>query len=253
LRQANVNVGLQALARYLKPHPQGLVFERHALGPQTHVLVVGVASYPRLKGGGAKADQGSPIGQLIAPAVSARQIAHWFIKDYHHPNAPLGSVALLLSEVNRRAYRPPGRQPVAVGIATYANLEKAAQAWRLRGDQSEESQLLFIFCGHGYGFGDTTPLLMADFDFREQNRWDQALDLGEFVAGMEACAVVASAVPDRRMPSPAWRLDPPRRRDRPIASARGDHAASQLHDPADPHDLILDGRGGRGARPVWWA
>jgi hypothetical protein len=90
--------------------------------------------------------------------------------------------------VNRGTYTPPGGQPVAVGIATYAKLKKTAQAWRSRGDQSEENQLVFIFCGHGYGFGDTTSLLMADFDFREQNRWDRALDLGEFIAGMEACA-----------------------------------------------------------------
>jgi hypothetical protein len=76
-----------------------------------------------------------------------------------------------------------------IALANYGNLEKAAQAWRTRGDRSEQNQLVFIFCAHGYGFGDTTSLLLADFDFRRQNRWEpRALDLRTFTAGMEARA-----------------------------------------------------------------
>jgi hypothetical protein len=87
----------------MPPHPQGLVFKRAAQGPQTHVLIVGVARYPNLKGGGANSDRASPIGQLTAPAISARQIADWFIQDYYHPGAPLGSVALGGGPTRRRA------------------------------------------------------------------------------------------------------------------------------------------------------
>jgi hypothetical protein len=170
------------------PAADGLVFVRPGPGPQTHVLIVGVACYPNFRDGGANADLLSPIGQLTAPAISARWLADWFITEHAFPAAPLGSVALLLSEDPPGPYTPPGGQPVGVAPAMYDNLETAAQEWRKRGDGSERNQLVFIFCGHGYGFGDTTSLLLADFDFRKQNRWDRALDLGTFIAGMEACA-----------------------------------------------------------------
>jgi hypothetical protein len=152
------------------------------------VLIVGVARYPNFRGGGANADLLSPIGQLTAPAISARQLADWFIAEHHFPAAPLGSVALLLSEGAPSPYTPPGGQPVGVAQAIYDNLKTAAQEWRRRGDGNERNQLVFVFCGHGYGFDDTTSLLLADFNFREQDRWDRALDLGTFIAGMEACA-----------------------------------------------------------------
>ena len=171
------------------PAADGLVFVRPGPGSQTHVLIVGVARYPNFRGGGANADLLSPIGQLTSPAVSARRLTDWFIAEHRFPAAPLGSVALLLSEdATTSLYTPPNGQPIGVLPATYDNMETAAQEWRRRGDGSEQNQLIFIFCGHGYGFGDTTSLLLADFDFRKQNRWDRALDLGTFIAGMEACA-----------------------------------------------------------------
>jgi Caspase domain len=48
--------------------------------------------------------------------------------------------------------------------------------------------MVFVFCGHGFGFGPVTSLLMSDFDFRRLDRWDSALDLGKFLAGMASCA-----------------------------------------------------------------
>lgn len=73
-------------------------------------------------------------------------------------------------------------------MSNYDVFARAAQAWYSRGNSDEANRLVFLFCGHGFGYGVLTSLLMSDFDFRKQDAWDNALDLGKFVAGMENCA-----------------------------------------------------------------
>lgn len=167
--------------------PDGIVFESMEPGPKTHVLIVGVGHYPFFRDGGPDSDGGAPLGQLISSAASARILADWYLKKYSYPPAPLGSLAILCAELEPSpfetktgAWRLP--QP------TYQSFAKAAQAWHVRGNSDEDNRLIFLFCGHGYGNGPITSLLMADFDFRKQDAWDNALDLGKFVSGMETCA-----------------------------------------------------------------
>jgi Caspase domain len=164
-----------------------LVFEADGDGPQTHVLIVGVGHYPFFRDGGDDADDAAPLGQLTSSTISARILAHWFINEYRYPPAPLGSVGLLLSEVEEKPFVSPTGNWL-VPAPAYAAFSEAAKAWHARGNSDEDNRLIFLFCGHGFGYGVLTSLLMADFDFREQDAWDSALDLGKFVAGMETCA-----------------------------------------------------------------
>lgn len=157
------------------------------VGPQTHVLIVGVGHYPFFRSGGPDSNDMAPLGQLTSSTASARILADWFLTQYYYPPAPLGSVALLLSEA-APAPVTTASGDIIVPRATYAAFSEAAEAWQARGNGNEANRLIFLFCGHGYGYGVLTSLLMADFDFRKEAAWDSALDLGKFVAGLEKCA-----------------------------------------------------------------
>lgn len=165
----------------------GLVFSAAKPGPGTHVLVVGVGHYPYFKKGGPEAYDDAPLGQLSSSPVSARLMARWFIDEYDYPAAPLQSVALLVSDTTNVPFETASGSFVLTK-PTYENFKVAAKAWHKRGSTDEGNRLVFLFCGHGYGYGEITSLLMADFDFREDDRWDNALDLGVFLGGMETCA-----------------------------------------------------------------
>lgn len=164
-----------------------LVFKADEDGPQTHVLIVGVGHYPFFRNGGDDADDAAPLGQLISSTISARILANWFLNEYRYPPAPLGSVGLLLSELEEKPFVAPTGNWL-VPAPTYVAFSEAAKAWHVRGNSDEDNRLIFFFCGHGFGYGVLASLLMADFDFREHDAWDSALDLGKFVAGMETCA-----------------------------------------------------------------
>lgn len=163
------------------------MFESADPGPQTHVLIVGVGHYPNFRNGGAGSNAAAPLGQLSSSAVSARIMANWFLTKYAYPSAPLGSLAILCAEKDAQPFET-NAEVWRLPDATYAAFVQAAQAWHGRGNGDEDNRLIFLFCGHGYGNGPLTSLLMADFDFRKLDAWDSALDLGKFVGGMETCA-----------------------------------------------------------------
>lgn len=151
---------------------------------RTHVLLVGVGHYPNFANGTRRGDP-APLKDLKAPAPSVRELADWFIGDYNYPPAPLGSVALLISEDPPQQYRSPKGQVSTPPVPTYQRFEGEALAWLERGNGNEDSRLIFFFCGHGYGYSVETSLLMADFDFSVANPWNLALDLSTFKAGNE--------------------------------------------------------------------
>jgi len=151
---------------------------------RTHVLIVAVGRYPAFQGGGKGSDPIAPLKQLASPPASAYALANWFIDEYNYDPAPLGSVTLLISGPGVSEFVRSNGKRFDVGTPTYARFEKVAQAWSMRG-RNPGSRLIFVFCGHGYGYGGESSLLMSDFDFRKPNCWDFALHLGNFVAGME--------------------------------------------------------------------
>lgn len=159
--------------------------------PATHVLVIGVGSYPHLKGGAAHDPAVSThgMGQLTSPPLSARTIADLF-SLLHHPKKPLGTVALLLSEDTPGTYASPGSSgaPVPVEEATADNVVIALKEWKARGDESPDNQLIFYFCGHGQSAGEEMVLLLRDFAADTDNVYDGALDVNHLRLGLEQCA-----------------------------------------------------------------
>lgn len=152
--------------------------------PRTHVLLVGVGHYPNFTNGDRHGND-APLVDLKSPSVSIRAIADWFEFEYNFPPAPLGSIALLTSDTDPMPFRSLGGAPAQPLASTYANFQAAAASWMTRGNGNEASRLIFFFCGHGYGFGTESSLLLADFDFSAANPWDSALDLRAFHAGIE--------------------------------------------------------------------
>jgi len=188
-----------------------VVFEDPTKERGTHALVVGVGHYPHLMGGGAQ--QYLPfqgLRQLSAAPLSARRIATWLLTSFHHPEMPLRSVSLLLSErepmpfvwtedaEGRRLVVPNGapaarspqdpRPDDAIAVADYATLQEAAKHWFVRGHEHEGNQLLFFFSGHGLGAASDVGLLLRDFGGDPTGGLSGMLDLRVLRLGMRRCA-----------------------------------------------------------------
>lgn len=161
-----------------------LVFEDGARPnePRTHVLILGVGAYPALAKQTGLRDV--RLGQLSSPGPSARALATWFLQHYHYPDAPLGSLSLLLSEAAPSPYIDPQGRSFLAPRATYSAFSDAAHDWCERGAHPG-SRLVFMFCGHGFGNTEETSLLLEDFDESRRDCWDQALDLKAFTGGLE--------------------------------------------------------------------
>lgn len=167
-----------------------LVHDVAVAGPATHALIIGVGAYPHLNGGAGKrtADHDG-MEQLTSPPVSAREFAAWLVSEFHHPDKPLASVALLLSEAAPTPFVDPtdGAKIFAVAEATSTHAENAIKAFFKRGDQDVGNQLIFYFCGHGIGQGTDTALLLADYGEDELNALRGAIDFRILRLGMNRC------------------------------------------------------------------
>jgi hypothetical protein len=120
--------------------------------------------------------------------VSARAFATWFRKDFSHPDIADRTLDLLLSDAGGDTF-DAGNGPVPVERATKANVEQAIHRWVARGDEDEDSLLVFFFCGHGLGKGKQTVLLLEDFgSLPGTQSLTRAIDFDGFVLGMDQCA-----------------------------------------------------------------
>jgi Caspase domain len=147
-------------------------------GPAVHALVIGIGDYPHLLGGsGTLTPSHDGMGQLSSPPVSARMIADWLIEDFSHPERPVSSVALLLSEQPAGPYvNPATGTSLSVERATYDNIAAALGEWKARGSVNVQDLLIFFFCGHGIAQGDSMVLLADDFGTNPNNAYDNAID-----------------------------------------------------------------------------
>ena len=170
-----------------------LVFRKKVNGPATHAIVIGVGHYLHLPGGKAKKKYSQPVGmgQLKSPPISAKAIARWLIEEYEHPEKPLASVSLLVSETNDSGFtfnKGKTEKTVAVPLATFPEVEKAIREWHELGNQDPNHLLLFFFCGHGIGRGTDLALLLADFGAVDNAPLNGAFDFRRFRQNMDECA-----------------------------------------------------------------
>jgi hypothetical protein len=168
-----------------------IVYSKKVTGPATHAIVIGVGKYPHLIGGGKKQFAGAAgMGQLKSPPQSARAVARWLIEGYSHPEKPLASVSLLLSEPaeSKFTFTANGKEKtVKVASATITEVQPAIRAWRELGHENPDHLLLFFFCGHGIARAPYLSLLLADFGEAPVAPLDGALDFRRFWLGMAEC------------------------------------------------------------------
>lgn len=169
-----------------------IVFQKKVNGPATHAIVIGVGHYPHLPGGGKKKFANSEgMGQLKSPPESARAIARWLLESYNHPDKPLASLSLLLSDSksSKFEYGAEGKEKtVDVTGASIADVKPAISEWRELGHKNADNLLLFFFCGHGIALGPELSLLLSDFGAMDTAPLDGAIDFRRFRQGMDECS-----------------------------------------------------------------
>lgn len=168
--------------------PRFVVHEVPVDGPCTHALVIGVGKYPHLIGGETPCQNPDGMGQLSSPPISARELAGWFITDYHDPDKGLASVALLLSDPNPQPFvNPKTNQQHDVEDATGDNVQTAITEWKARADSDPGNRVFFYFCGHGVSEGDDFALLTSDFCSDDNNPLQGAIDFRRLTGGLKKC------------------------------------------------------------------
>lgn len=160
----------------------GLVWHNPAEQPATHVLVIGVSSY-----------QHSDVPWVASPVRSARAFADWFLdkqpSGFNNPMAPLGSLAVLLSEHKNGAASTFLNGPVP--RANFENTKAAVRAWRQRaeaGDHAEDNLLVLFVVSHGESFGRRTAFLLEDYKMDEddiRSGMSEVEQLAEAVANLK--------------------------------------------------------------------
>ncbi|MET7703313.1 caspase family protein [Streptomyces sp. NPDC005485] len=154
----------------------------------SHALIIGVGKYPHLAGGESPVADPDGMRQLSSPPLSARAFATWLLTEYHDPQRPLGSLALLLSEEQPAPFvNPRTQQAHEVENATIDNILAAITEWYDRADSHVDNRLVFYFCGHGVSQGEDMALLAADIFEDLHNPLNGALDFTGLMNGLKRC------------------------------------------------------------------
>ena len=151
----------------------------------THVLILGIGAYRHLNGvDGQLATPHMDLGQLTSPPVSARKFADWVLNHFENDEAPLGSVELLLSELQPASYKLPDQNQVNVDTATIDNIEEAFYNWLDRCDEHSGNVAIFYFCGHGVMVQGDILLLAEDYGRNSRLPFGSSINFTEMHQGV---------------------------------------------------------------------
>jgi hypothetical protein len=171
----------------LPKQDDALIFHQNVPNAGTHVLIIGMSAYPHLLGGEFENPAiAEGMGQLDAPAISARAMAKWFLEEFENTEKPLASVSLVLSEPTQATFTHPKLTEPADKLprGTAVEIIEAIQNWAERASQNRENLTIFFFCGHGVSAGESI-LLLRDFGAKPLSKFDGALNLSDFIGAMQ--------------------------------------------------------------------
>jgi hypothetical protein len=159
-----------------------LIFNETKSDPQTHVLIIGIGTYPYLQGGHGY-QSGLPIGldglgQLSSPEKSARAFYN-LVMDLHKANnwiKPLGSVDFIST----------GNEDLSLDIPTMNIIRESWYKWKDRCNTNAGNTAIFYFCGHGFEKG-THILPAADFGKITHDPWLHAFDFDKSRLAFQTC------------------------------------------------------------------
>jgi hypothetical protein len=160
---------------------------------ETHVLIIGIGDYPNAHQTPTASLYSALLGvtPLTSSTISAREIADWFLAEFHNPDAPLGSLELLLSEPAPSIYHHAvTKAPYAVDRADFAHFQTAFREWEARCDSSKDNLAVFYYSGHAAESANRI-LLPSDFPVPVppggEPDWNQVVNFNATRAGMEYC------------------------------------------------------------------
>ena len=158
--------------------------------PGTHVLAIGVGSYPHLLGGDKKlAKDPIGLGQLDSPPVSLKAFLDWMLAPpgnaagFSNHAAPLASVEAVCSSKAAVTVDTPALGQVPLEAATRDNIQVAFEAWLDRMRSHPDNVGVFYFCGHGVMVADQ-HLLAEDFG-RTAQPWTHAFNISLTIRAVE--------------------------------------------------------------------
>jgi hypothetical protein len=170
-----------------------LVFDSgRGSSPSTHVLAIGVGSYPHLLGGDPHNLADKPLGlkQLDSPPVSLKAFLDWFLAPINVPGsvgftnsvAPLGTIHALASATQSVGIDTPTGL-VSLDRATKDHIDNIFMAWLETLKRNDTNIGVFYFCGHGVMISDHY-LLAEDFGSSLQ-MWTKAFDVTTTIRAVE--------------------------------------------------------------------
>jgi Caspase domain len=256
--------------------PESVVHSAETNGRGLHALIIGVGDYPHLVGGrGTRFEGHEGMGQLTSAPASARAFAEWLLsaEGYHHPELPLSSARLLLSEAGffgakKSTFKHPATGAKAkVPGATLAEVKTAIGEWAQALNSSEDNRGLFFFSGHGVMAGIEQWLLLSDYGADALNPSEPAIRFNAFHAGMgsiaareqlyfldacrslseEAAATFASGGTTFVTPNPRARFTRPRQPPVFNATLQGEEAFGRKGEPSFFTQALLDAMRGGGS------
>jgi hypothetical protein len=164
---------------------RALIFHDPAKRAGTHILLIGIGHYPWLEDGSKfvaskNEENAMGMGQLVAPPMSMRRMADWFLDSFNNPDRPLASLSLLLSEKEPSSYKHARISgAVEVPRGTITDVQTAVAAWVKRASARRDNAVVFGFCGHGLQSGNPV-LLCRDYGKNPQSRFQGAIDFEQF-------------------------------------------------------------------------
>lgn len=194
-----------------------LVFEDQVNGHATHVLVVGIGTYP-FCGPNATVAAFQQVLDLTSPPVSAHEIVRHLIANKNRLAAPLATIDLLGDPV-------AGSEFVAPTPATFSNVRTAMRAWQARGRQGD--CLLLYWCGHGFLNAADRHLLVCANAGEDGDFWQNTVDSkGAYIRSVGS-----------RASTQLWLIDACREdsSEIPVVDAVGNPTLRDLND----HPLVL--------------
>jgi len=154
--------------------------------PRLHALIIGVADYPHLMGGGGVlAADPLGLGQVTTPRHTALEIVRWLTQDFRNAAKPLGSVELVLSP--NQAVPNSAGVATPVETATFDQIEAAFKRWTDRCSSNRDNLAFFYFCGHGLAKDDQ---FILPEDFKNPaflDGWRNCINFDATRVGMRSC------------------------------------------------------------------
>ena len=160
--------------------------------PCMHALVIGTSYYTYLP-----QNPGDPppdgvretlgLGQATTPASSALTFARWLESDYYNPDAPMGSIRLLVSpsQEEKDQHTALANSESTVLNANTNNVKSALRAWKQDCERNRDNVAVFFVSGHGVNITkDDSIVLLEDFGNPVENILGCAMDIGGIWRGM---------------------------------------------------------------------